>query len=190
MRIVCLAWGSLVWSPRELPHTPPWLTDGPMAPVEFSRQAFDGRITLVLDPEAAPIRLHWAEMPVDDLALACSALAAREGIPAHLADRHVGRWRSGEAAPELIPDLPDWAMRNRIAAAVWTALPSQFAGDGADRPTPGRPSIDWVIDYLRDLTGPLRDRAEEYIRSAPLQTDTHYRRRIAAELGWHPGERR
>jgi hypothetical protein len=81
-------------------------------------------------------------------------------------------------------------MERRIDAVLWTNLPAQYTQPGDDRPTPGRPSIDWILDYLGQLTGPPRDRAEEYIRAAPAQTDTANRRRIAAELGWHPLARR
>jgi len=44
--IACLGWGSLIWSPRTLPVSGDWHTDGPHLPIEFSRQAADGRITL------------------------------------------------------------------------------------------------------------------------------------------------
>lgn len=54
------------------------------------------------------------------------------------------------------------------------------------------PSEDDVINALRGLEGKERDLAEEYVRMAPHEVDTPYRRRIARDLGWtsDPGSRR
>jgi hypothetical protein len=70
-----------------------------------------------------------------------------------------------------------------LDAAVWTNLRSKF--DGKD----GAPSdIGIILNYLRRLEGRARDNAERYVRLAPRQIDTAYRRRIEAELGWTPLE--
>ena len=63
---------------------------------------------------------------------------------------------------------------------IWTALPPKF------RDEVRAPTADEVMTYLRDLVGPSRDRAEQYIRRAPRQIDTVLRRRIVAELNWTP----
>lgn len=168
--IACLGWGSLIWDSRELPIQRNWFDDGPLIHVEFARKSQNGRITLVLAPTESPVRSLWAVMDTTDIATAHEALRKREGCKSD----DIGSWRIGEASPNLVLGLPDWALARGIDAAVWTALPSNF-GDGED-----------VIRYLSSLTGALRDTAERYVRYAPRQIDTAYRRRIEAVLHWTP----
>jgi len=61
---------------------------------------------------------------------------------------------------------------------VWAALGPKFKGND-DVPT-----ADQVIDHLRALQGRTREEAERYIRQAPAQIDTRYRREIEAALNW------
>jgi len=185
MNIVCVAWGSLVWDPRELPIQRHWFEDGPFGSVEFSRQSGDDRITLVLDKDALPVRLLWAKMTSPTLEKAMEALAKREGITAADWKSRIGSWRVGSCAPDTMPALPSWAQANGIDAAVWTALEPQFKKKPGDaKPTKGRPTSAWVVDFLGGLTGPVRDNAERYFRRAPPQIDTEYRRLVEATLGW------
>lgn len=179
--IACLGWGSLIWDPRELPHRRAWFRDGPLLPVEFVRQSVDGRITLVIAPGRAPVRCLWALLDADDLDDAVAALGRREKIAEPRREAWVGRWRAGDEAPAAIPSLPQWAAARAIDAVVWTALPARFgATDGIE------PDAREVIDYLGALAGDLRAIAEKYIRMAPRQIDTDYRRQIEATLGWTP----
>jgi hypothetical protein len=167
-----------VWDPRGLPIKLPWFNDGPYAPVEFTRQSEDGRITLVIDPQAEPVPLLWAHMIPTNLQVAKEALRDREGITRKDWASRVGAWQEGEVAPKEIRDLPAWANEHGYEAVIWTALGTKFKDKG-DRPTD-----DQVVTYLRELVGPLRNDAKRYVRYAPRQIDTTYRRRIEAELGW------
>lgn len=181
--IACLGWGSLVWDPRSLAVQREWFTDGPFAPVEFLRQSQDGRITLVLDPrvDAVPVRLLWAVMDHADLTGAREALRAREGTPPQQIERDIGAWSRGDAAPAWIAALPHWAESHGVEGVVWTALPPKFNGQVGETPTPEN-----LVAYLAQLTGRVREDAERYVRRAPRQIDTPYRRRIEAAMQWTP----
>lgn len=178
LRIACLGWGSLVWDPRGLPIVEPWSEDGPYAPVEFTRQSADGRITLVIDPGASPVRLLWAQMRSTDLQSAREALRVREGISGNDWSSRIGSWQRQEVAPPNMPDLPSWVEAHGLDAVIWTALRPKF--DGRDM----SPSVDQVVEYLGGLTGTKRENARRYIECTPRQIETQYRRRIEAALGW------
>ena len=182
MKIACLGWGSLIWDPGALPIRREWFKDGPFAPVEFSRQSSDGRMTLVIDTSAATVRLLWAEMLSPDLPSAKEALRDREGITGADWSSRIGAWQTGQTVPATIPDLPRWAEAIGLDAIIWTALRPKFSGRDVS------PSADEVVAYLRGLTGTRRDNAKQYIECAPRQIDTEYRRRIEAALGWSPRE--
>lgn len=178
--IACLGWGSLVWDARDLPIQRQWFTDGPLVKVEFMRQSRDNRITLVLHGSAEPVRSLWAFMTVRTLDEAKKALAAREGIPDKNIYKHVGCWLRGNADPPCIPEIGAWAVSRGIEHVVWTALPPKFKGENGKCP-----SLEEVIEHLSGRTGPERDNAENYVRRAPKQIDTPYRRHIEARLGWY-----
>ncbi|MCG8504247.1 MAG: hypothetical protein MI755_06550 [Sphingomonadales bacterium] len=176
--IGCLGWGSLIWDPRCLPIRRGWYDDGPMIQVEFARQSKDGRITLVIDTSAQSIRSFWALLDRTDIEEAIEALRRREVCAKH----HIGSWQSGREPPAGIIGVKNWLTARGLDAIIWTALPPGIGGNEFT------PSEKEVLSYLSRLTGSKRDKAEEYIRKAPKQTDTAYRRRIEAELGWSPIE--
>ena len=178
MKIACLGWGSLVWDPRKLPIQRKWFEDGPFIPVEFARQSNDGRIMLVIANGVTPVRSLWAVMDLAELVAAKDALREREGKPK---GEYIGVWKAGDPPPDAIPTLVDWAAAHGVDAVIWTALPPKF--DGHDNVVP---TAEDVVGYLQSLKGTERRDAERYIRLAPRQIDTAYRRRIEADLNWTP----
>jgi hypothetical protein len=179
--IACLGWGSLVWDPRELPVQREWFKDGPLVRVEFLRQSRDGRMTLVPDSSASVVCALWAVMYPTNLDEAKEALRKREDIPESNATKHIRAWSKGDAAPSLLVDLPRWAESRGIDSVVWTGLPPKFNSVNGRMPT-----VEEVVTYLSGLTGKMRNNAERYIRLAPPQIDTPYRRQIEAALQWTP----
>jgi hypothetical protein len=115
-----------------------------------------------------------------DLESAKEVLREREGISKE--NKHlIGGWSVGEEAPEHILDLPRWAQGKALRSVIWTALGPKFMGGEGRIPT-----ADEAVSYLRGLEGRVRETAELYIRRAPRQIDTRYRRRFESELGWTP----
>lgn len=178
MKIACLGWGSLIWDPRSLPLSSKWFEDGPFVPVEFARQSKDGRITLVIVPDAAPVQVLWALMSSENLEEAQRRLAEREGITAKNWKSKIGCWQRGQDPPKTIPELPEWAKKRELDAVIWTALGPRFNGQDI------LPTSDQVISYLSSLNEDTKKIAKEYVERAPLQIDTKYRRLIKKELGW------
>lgn len=180
--IACLGWGSLIWDPRSLPIRGKWFEDGPLLPVEFARESSDRRITLVICELNYRVRTYWALLESTDLQTAKSDLAAREGIEDKNIERDIGYWDKdltksyGRAATEIAT----WAQMHNLDAVVWTNLEEGFKKSRGTLPS----ALD-VLEHLRNLPHAKRRIAEEYVRRAPIQIDTEYRRLIEKELGWY-----
>ena len=175
--IACLGWGSLTWDPRDLLIEPEWFKDGPLIKVEFVRQSNDGRITLTLEPNSDYVPSLWAKMQTNKIDEAIESLRSREGISNKYQERDIGIWKEGEASPELIYRLSEWAGAKGITNLIWTNLSPKF--NKIDK----TPTVEEVIEYLTNLTGDTRNAAETYIRNAPIQINTAYRREIEYILG-------
>ena len=176
-RIACLGWGSLIWDPRALPIQRHWFEDGPLARIEFARKSSNGRVTLVLHPDAQPVRSLWTLMDTEDVEEARDQLGEREGIRKENWPNLIGIWP--HKSSDCIIGLEQWACARELEAVVWTALAPTFKEAGG-------PIDDRVIKHLRTLRGAQRDEAERYIRRAPRQIDTAARRRVEAEFHWIP----
>lgn len=180
-RIGCLGWGSLVWDPRSLPVANGWFRDGPLLPVEFARESTGGRITLVIADVPRDVQVLWALLGSADLDSAKRALACREGMTGAL-NRRIGWWMAGEEGSRGESSrIGEWASTKRLDGVVWTALKPGFVGHRGVVPSEAD-----VLQHLRDLSPARQDAAGEYIRNAPAQIVTPYRKRIEEEFGWLP----
>jgi hypothetical protein len=185
MRYACIGYGSLVWNPGSLPVAGEWKTNGPHLPIELTDQE-GTRMCLALTPGADAVETLWILLDVHGLEEAISALAEREQMTREeLDDPSVGAWSRSRKQGMCADRVEVWAEQNELDGVVWTALRPRFKG------ILGRvPSGDEVVDFLGDLRRRgVADRAEEYIRRAPVQTA--YLRRVrgvmiaeAAYLRW------
>jgi hypothetical protein len=181
MEIACLGWGSLVWDRRALPIRGEWFGDGPFLPLEFARQSSGRRITLVITSVPDRVRALWALLASSDVESAKKVLAHREGVISHI-ERDIGFWTpNGSSGHRGADAIGDWASSKSLGAVVWTALEPGLCGHRGTLPNESD-----VVRFLRNLPQRQRRAAEEYIRNAPSQIDTRYRRRIEKELGWSP----
>ncbi|MBX3164392.1 MAG: hypothetical protein KF900_07925 [Bacteroidetes bacterium] len=184
MKIACLGWGSLIWRPESLLIRREWFMDGPFLPIEFVRQSKDGRLTLVIYENAKPIRTLWALMATDDLEKAKQSLKVRESISDENFKSHIAAVTKDEKISDndtIKTIIQEWAKKMDLDAVIWTNLPPKFNGNRNVAP-----SIDVAIKYLNGLDIDINTRktAEEYIRKAPKQIDTEYRRKFESEFGW------
>lgn len=181
MNIVCLGWGSLIWNPGGLPIIDGWKTDGPMLPVEFARQSNSRLITLVIVPGKKPVQTLWAKLSSKNISDAKIALCDRERIPQSNLGIHIGSIERGDnnSGDDIKKNIYNWMEPLGFDAVIWTALPPKFNGM-----TDIVPTKEQLIAYLSSLEDKTKKEAEDYIRKAPSQIDTEYRKYIESCLGW------
>ncbi|KIQ21944.1 hypothetical protein RT97_27110 [Variovorax paradoxus] len=182
-KIVCIGWGSLIWDPRTLPCVGGWNRDGPMLPVEFARESAGRKITLVICENVPEVQSLWTLLAADNVATARQQLGLREFEAAKpkWIEANIGYWdRSGGIYQgEGAPAIAAWAQERGLAGVVWTGLSCGF------KISPGvMPRAEEIVAHLNELDGAERIAAEEYVRRAPSQIDTEYRKLIASELDW------
>ncbi len=186
MKIAILAWGSLVWDPRELQTAAKFAADGPLLPIEFCRISADGRLhardrrRLRRDLQDL-FGVKWARQsrcgdrePSSqrrDGARAGGRLC-RNGL------RQAKRFRGAKPSPGCRDDR----RLGRVAgydAAIWTALKSNFADWGKG----GEPfSVTAALQYLEALEkedAAKFAQAHAYIRNAPPEVETPVRDEVA-----------
>ena len=169
MRIVCLAWGSLIWKPGVLPVWGKWHPDGPMLPIEFAHVGDNAELATALCPDVPNSSAYWARLDVDEIDVARHLLRQREEIDADRVDG-VGTVLVGQPPGTLLgsAEIHRWASsRDDIDAVVWTALPPRFAGTEGRVPSPNEAAV-----YLSKLTGQERRHAEDYVRRVPAEIRT------------------
>ncbi|MBT2304550.1 hypothetical protein J7E70_29415 [Variovorax paradoxus] len=185
-RIACIGWGSLVWDDsRDLPLLSGWRENGPSLPVEFARESGGSRITLVICKDTPRVQTLWAIAEAVDVATARRQLGVREHPPAspEWIETEIGYWDkwSGKSHGGEAETIAAWAESKGLAGVVWTNLPCGFSGKARRGIMPPGEAI---VAHLRGLAGEERAEAEKYVRRAPAQIDTPYRKLIAEQLGW------
>ncbi len=181
MKIACIGWGSLIWDPRELKIENGWHDDGPMLPVEFTRISKDGRVTLIIDKCAKPVRTLWALMTCKDLDEAKESLKKREGTDISLIHSVI---QHKETTDEIEIIVQNWIKLKGFDGAIWTGL--SYSNKAKRR---RRPTVEEIITHLTNLDENTKQSAEKYIRMAPKQIDTKYRRIIEKKFSWTPEEK-
>ena len=181
MKIAVIAWGSLIWDPRELSITGTWKKGGPHLPIEFARISQDGRLTLVIMPCAELQPTFWALSRHSDLVSASEELRRREGTILHHihaferdADPH------GRVSRNAYDVVASWLHQSGCDAAIWTGLPSNWKEKRNTDFSPER-----AVDYFRELISKgEHHKAEEYVRRTPRSIRTPVRRLCEEVLGW------
>ena len=186
VKSVVLAWGSLVWDPRNLGIAAKFMANGPLLPIEFCRISRDGRLTLAIDEGfGALCKTYSAPSSLESLDAARDNLCQREGM----ADARVIGFvepasnrqsdLAMESHPQVVATIGAWAESLGYDAAIWTALTSNFDEWGKG----GEPfSVSAALQYLETLEGedPAKfAHALAYIRKAPPEVETPVRDEVA-----------
>ncbi|ARJ43428.1 hypothetical protein B1H58_16220 [Pantoea alhagi] len=175
MKIACLAWGSLIWKPENLPLAFDWNPDGPVMPIEFSRVGDQGELATAICMNAPPVQVYWALLDTNTLQHAISSLREREKIPDSREDS-VGKFLL-KSMPTGV--LANWAVAQKLDAVIWTALPPRFSG------LEGRiPCAEDILEYLGLLEGEKLQHAQNYLKKVPANINTPYRKLVREQLGW------
>jgi sirohydrochlorin ferrochelatase len=133
---------------------------------------------LVIDEaHGLQVPTHYAVSTRDNLAQAITDLQEREGTPnpdnigfCQVAGPHFAA-RAIRRPPTACEVIRAWGVEKQFDAVIWTALPPRFR-DAIGVPfTPAA-----ALHYLDGLPGPTKELALQYIRTAPPQTTTAFRR--------------
>ena len=137
-------------------------------------------MTLVISETAKPIRTLWALMATEDLEIAKDSLRIREGISRNNFETFIASVTVTEnTTEERKLTIQNWAKFLNLDAVIWTNLPAKFRE--ADK---REPTLNEAIEYINSLDVNTRKTAEEYIRRAPKQIDTKFRREFENRFGW------
>lgn len=185
LKIALLGWGSLLWDKRPEfdDYHGPWLPDGPMLPLEFSRVSTSrqGALTLVIDDaNGTPCRTAYALSTRRNPDDALADLRCREGTVM----KHMGFWYADESrrCTRHVPEtIREWAEEKGLDVVIWTGLPSNF-GNATDDDF----SVANAIRHLQSLPPEGKAMAAEYVWRAPNLVNTPLRRALQAEPWFAP----
>lgn len=169
-KIAILAYGSLIWNPRNLETTGNWHYGGPALPVEFSRIATNGRLVLTYTPEADPQPTFYIRSAFNDLEQAIANVAAREGC-------QIGHINRSDSKKSI---FGQWLRENDFDHALFCALPVNFEEIRGEKL-----SGQAAQKYLDTLNEEQFAIAWEYIVKAPNQIVTPVRKFLLDRYGNH-----
>jgi len=186
VKSVVLAWGSLVWEPRDLKIASKFVANGPLLPIEFCRVSDDGRLTLAIDETVGALcKTYSAPSALESLDAARDNLCEREGMADARAIGFVEPASDTQSEfavqshPQVVATIAAWAESLGYDAAIWTALTSNFDEGGKG----GEPfSVSAALQYLETLESedPAKfAQALAYIRKAPPEVETPVREEVA-----------
>jgi hypothetical protein len=182
LKICILAWGSVIWDPRDLKVLDPFKPTGPCLPLEFCRISRDGRLTLAINETfGAPCTTYSATSAFKELDAAIENLRERENMPGPKGvgfvalPTHKQSKTAIERHPTAVKAIEEWIAASGFDAAIWTALVTNFV-----ERTKEHFSAAAAIRHLENLNKDARDRALTYIRNAPAQIETPVRRAVNA----------
>lgn len=198
-KIVFLGWGSLIWDLRELQKNVEldaegngnWRHGGPILPIEFSRISSGdehskdknkGRLTLVIDAKngySVPTRFIYSTRT--SLADAREDLRVREKLPTlkrvgYVDLRDNSNMGQHSQFPAQMETIKEWATAQGIDVVIWTDLGSNF--DEAEK-ADSEFSVENALEYIKELKKndpTTAATAHEYIRKAPPEVNTPFRR--------------
>jgi len=209
MRIAVIAWGSLAWQFAQ-PGREKLLVvgdterfpgkeacssfqpGGPSLPLEFSRVSLDGRLTLVLDANAAPQSTLYATHKSDNLKDAISNLERREmPISSRTHDEEPTPFQKKAIgyvdithnkhqcqSKQLCTIIQNWCRENNYDAAIWWDAPSNFVDKkGVEF------SLDEGMNYLNTIEGEQREKALDYIRNSLVETGSGIKHLVMDAFG-------
>jgi hypothetical protein len=186
MKIAILAWGSLIWQPKDLLFDTEfsWKEDGPILPIEFARISKDGRLTLVITQNGTFVPTLYSLSKYETLDEAIINLAVRESS----GRRSIGSYEKSknEFSHNVFfkEKIVDWMNERAFGAVIWTNLGENWNIKNESRKIVETIKPDERIEYLKSLKGNVIALAEEYIRKTPFQIKTKYRAKIEEELNW------
>jgi len=183
VRIAIIAWGSVVWDPRNLMFVGKFEPTDLRLPLEFCRVSGDGRLTLVIDEkfgEICPARVAVSgfrelQQTIKDLRARENTTAKNIGFVDCVTGKHSAREKGSSAY--VVETVVSWVAANDYDAAVWTALSRNFLEPF---------SVDAAIKYLEIQRAQTLERALRYIRKAPPEVQTPVRAAVKAR--WPGGK--
>jgi hypothetical protein len=184
MAIAILGWGSLCWNPGELLTVGGWEPTGPMLPIEFARISRADRLNLCLFAGADLVQVYWIRSAAPDLETARDNLRSRQNCVTAADIGYLARDGSFQfrSLPGLAANVKSWLeVHPDLEAVIWTDLRSNFEAKTGGTSFTVESGIAWLQELVR---ANRHQRAEEYLRKAPPQTETRLRARAREVFGW------